>query len=82
MLDRVLNISIWQISEYVSSFEIAGLQRVLSKFYSKDSQYSEYDSGSRYTKILNVSGFLTCCSLTGYIDRVLNIAYVLNMLGL
>ena len=39
---------------------MAGLQRVLRKLYSRDSRFSEYASGSQYTKNLNVSGILIC----------------------
>ena len=36
--------------------------------------------GSQYTKILHASGILICWSFTGYIERVLNIPRVLNIL--
>ena len=32
--------------------------RFLCKLYSRDSRYSEYASGSQYTKMLNISGIL------------------------
>ena len=53
-LTRVLKIPIWQVSGYTSSYEMVRLQRVLHKLYSRDSRYSEYNSGSQYTKSLNV----------------------------
>ena len=34
--------------------------RFLCKLYSRDSRYSEYASGSQYTKTFNVSGILMC----------------------
>ena len=58
---------------------MAGLQRCLRKLYSRDLRYSQCDSGSQYTKILNVSGFLTYYSFTMYFDMVLNMPQVLNM---
>ena len=51
--------------------------RFLCKLYSRDSRYSEYASGSQYTKMLNISGILIWQSFTGYIDRVSNIPRVL-----
>ena len=39
---------------------MAVLQKILCKLYSRDSRYSEYASGSQYTKILHVSEILIC----------------------
>ena len=41
---------------------MAGEQKILCKLYSRDSRYSEYASGSQYTKILHVhvSEILIC----------------------
>ena len=44
--------------------------QVLCKLYSRDPRYSECDSGSQYTKTLNVSGILICYIFTGYNNRI------------
>ena len=38
--------------------EILRKQKILCELYSRDLWYSEYASGSQYTKILHVSGFI------------------------
>ena len=48
---------------------------------SRDTRYSEYASGSQCTNILNGSGILICYSFSGYIDRVLNMPWVLQNAG-
>ena len=59
---------------------MAVLQRTVCKLYSRDSRCFEFDSSFNILKILNASGFLMCYSFKGYIDRVLNMLQVLNML--
>ena len=47
------------------------LQRVLYKLHSRDSWYSQYDSGSQYTKIVSASGFLNATVSQGILTRFL-----------
>ena len=56
--------------------------QIHGSMYFKDSRRSEYDSGFQYTKILYVSGVLVYYSFKGYINRVLNIPRVPNVLKL
>ena len=51
------------------------------KLHSRDTWYSEYASGSQYTKLLNGSGILISYSFSGFIDRVLNMPWVLQNAG-
>ena len=56
------------------------LQKIQRKLYFRDSRYSEYASGSQYTKILNVSGILYVRVSQGiFIEKVVNTRQVLNI---
>ena len=50
---------------------------VLCKLYSREPRYFEYVSVSQYTKILNVLGILKSLIFTGYIDKVLNLDFLI-----